>query len=332
MPAFNAEAYIFESLQSILEQTYIDFELIIIDDASTDSTGAIVRSLHDVRLKYYRNNHNCGLAASLNKGIAISKGTYIARIDADDIATPDRLGKQVVFLDQNSEVGVVGSNARYFYTDGSPSVVAYFPENHADIKLQSFFSAPFSHPTVMLRRSAFDLLDQWYNPDYESAEDFELWTRLLEVTNGANIQEVLLLQRRHAQSVTHRPASRRRQLHNTIRAMYKAQKALCPLLTEQATKRTLEFSLGRVTFLDVYETYECICQALILSENSECAFGAACNNLIVRSLKHDASAHKALYIKRLPSVFVKLPRILPRILRFVCYRLYRTTRSYLPFK
>ena len=114
MPAYNAEKYIREAIDSILAQTYTDFEFIIIDDASTDATASIVESYSDERIRFFRNEHNMGVANTLNRGLDLAVGEYIARMDSDDISLPERFAKQVEFMDTHTDVIVCGSNAIVF--------------------------------------------------------------------------------------------------------------------------------------------------------------------------------------------------------------------------
>ena len=119
MPAYNAENYIREAIDSILAQTFRDFEFLIIDDGSTDHTVEIIRSYSDSRIRLYQNERNMGVAATLNRGLDLARGEYIARMDADDISLPERFAKQAAYMDAHPDVAVCGSNIILF-SEGAP--------------------------------------------------------------------------------------------------------------------------------------------------------------------------------------------------------------------
>jgi glycosyltransferase involved in cell wall biosynthesis len=130
MPVYNTEMYLKEAIDSILNQTFRDFEFIVINDGSTDSTSDIIESYSDPRIIYLQNEKNLGVATSLNKGLSIAKGTYIARMDGDDVSRCDRLEKQVAFMDANPEIGVCGT---WLETIGDRNEVWSPPRNHDQI-------------------------------------------------------------------------------------------------------------------------------------------------------------------------------------------------------
>lgn len=198
MPVYNGEKYLKEALESILNQTFKDFELIVIDDGSTDKSEEIIKSFSDQRIVYLDNGSNLGLSKSFNRGIQAAQGDYIARMDADDIALKERFEKQLNFLKDNPEVGVVGSNIQIMGT----SKVFKRPEKHLAIKWQCLLSTPVVHPAVMARVRVFK--DNPYNEALHNSEDFELWSRLIFDKNikFANLQEPLLLYRVSKKSFT----------------------------------------------------------------------------------------------------------------------------------
>ena len=214
MSVYNGESYLREAIESILNQNYTDFEFIIIDDASTDATAAILDGFDDLRIVRSRNEENIGLTRSLNKGLATAQGDYIARMDADDISLPERLGKQVDFLEAHPEVGVLGSAVHVINNNGDLSHIWRLPAEHAVIRWRLCFNDPIAHPTAMMRREALERVGG-YDADFVSAQDYDLWRRLSHVTQLSNLQEVLLLLRRHEACVTH--AHRPKQLENSIR-------------------------------------------------------------------------------------------------------------------
>ena len=151
MPVYNGEKYLEEAIDSVLAQTLPDFEFLIIDDGSTDKTPQILKSYTDTRLRLFHQN-NRGLTRSLNKGIQFSGGEYVARMDADDIALPERLEKQVKFLDEHPEIGVVGSFHCEVSASLQKSIVKKFPTEDSAIRKTLIKENPFSHPTVIMRK------------------------------------------------------------------------------------------------------------------------------------------------------------------------------------
>ena len=149
MPVYNGGKYIREAIKSILSQSFTDFEFLIIDDGSTDNSVGIVQSFSDNRIRLIKNNCNIGIAESLNKGIESSKGEYIVRMDADDISFPDRIKKQVAFMDANPEVGVSGT---WIKTISSVNECTWFTLSEPDlVRCHLLFGCPLAHPTVILR-------------------------------------------------------------------------------------------------------------------------------------------------------------------------------------
>ncbi|RZJ82486.1 MAG: glycosyltransferase [Flavobacterium sp.] len=198
MSAFNQEAYIRDAVKSILEQSFLDFELIVIDDGSTDQTLKVLDEFSDKRLKIFANEKNQGLIFSLNRGVKLSEGSkYIARMDSDDISRPDRFKKQVEFLDEFDEVGVLGTAMRYF---GDLNTSRKYLENDVDIKSLFLFTNPISHPTVFFRSNLGDAIN--YDNAFPGYEDYALWISLINKTKFHNLPEELLLYRRHNSNVT----------------------------------------------------------------------------------------------------------------------------------
>ncbi|WP_202703967.1 MULTISPECIES: glycosyltransferase [Flavobacterium] len=200
MPVYNCELYIEEAIDSILNQTFSDFEFIIIDDASLDSTVSIIKNYNDPRIQLIVKPQNSGLTNSLNFGLSIAKGEYIARMDGDDISLPERFVKQVAFLDKNPETVLIGT---YFKIIGKDKIVVV-PEDHDDIKLAMLKDCCIGHPTVMMRKSYLDRFALIYDTQKEPAEDYDLWTRLLAVGKLYNLPEVLLNYRVHNSQVSHK--------------------------------------------------------------------------------------------------------------------------------
>jgi glycosyltransferase involved in cell wall biosynthesis len=217
LPVFNGARYLKGALGSVIAQSYKDFELLVIDDGSTDQTPAIVTSFHDMRIKYLRHNKNEGLIASLNEGIALSEGEYIARMDADDICDPRRLSLQTEFLDHNPDVGVVGTAVRLMDDNGRPGLAYVFPEEHEAILWAMAFLCPIAHPSVMMRRGLVSE-SGGYSRAVLHAEDYDLWERLSTKTRMANLPLKLLNLRKHEASVTSREAKRHNETARAVSA------------------------------------------------------------------------------------------------------------------
>lgn len=192
MSVFNGEKYIREALESVLSQSFENFEFIIIDDGSTDLSLPIIKDYasKDQRIILI-SRENKGLVFSLNEGISKARGQYIARMDADDICHLDRFQEQVAFLDQNEEIGVCGSWAEVF-GDNVKTRVLKHPATTKELKPKLLFSVCFAHPTVMMRRKTLEQFNLSYDKDALHVEDYELWIRLAEKTQLANLQKVLL--------------------------------------------------------------------------------------------------------------------------------------------
>lgn len=198
MPVYNCELYIKEAIDSILNQTFTDFEFIIIDDASTDKTVDIIKTYSDERIKLIVKPLNTGYTNSLNYGLQVAKGEYIARMDGDDISLPERFSKQVDFLDENPEIALCGTALRIIGSD----IIICYPEEHNSIKLNLLKRNCITHPSVMLRKCILDKYSFIYDIAKEPAEDYDLWIRLSAVSKLYNLQEVLLNYRIHEPQVS----------------------------------------------------------------------------------------------------------------------------------
>jgi glycosyltransferase involved in cell wall biosynthesis len=193
MPVFNGERFLREAVESILNQTFADFEFVIIDDGSTDATAAILKSYSkcDLRVKVHR-QENEGIVASLNRGCILARGEYIARMDADDVSAPQRFERQVVLLDRNPQVGLVGCGM-YDNIDASGAVLytSYLPEDNDTIQRTLVQRWCFLHPSIMFRRALVREVG-FYRKEFEGAEDHDFILRLLEHCQAHNLQESLI--------------------------------------------------------------------------------------------------------------------------------------------
>lgn len=191
MAVFNGERFIKSTIESILQQDYPNFELIIVDDCSNDRTVDIILSYQDKRIILLQNKKNMRLAYSLNKAITKSSGYYIARMDADDICTKERFSKQVEYMENNPTVSVLGGYAKQF---GAAHKILKYPVEHEAIKVELLFSNPMCHPAVMFRK---DSIAEWYNSQITAGQDYELWSRLIWKARFHNLEDTLLFYRIH---------------------------------------------------------------------------------------------------------------------------------------
>lgn len=203
MPIFNAQRFLEPAIHSILEQTHKNFELIIVDDGSKDESWDIVTRLGkaDARIHLIRLQKNQGISIACNTGLNVARGKYIARMDSDDVSLPDRLSRQVKFMETHPNIGVLGGGMRFMAESGKLSGIS--PQFFGDLAIRwnLFFESPFFHPTVILRKSLLDEYGLQYDPSYsQGAEDYELWSRLLQVTKGENLQDIVLHYRLHPNS------------------------------------------------------------------------------------------------------------------------------------
>lgn len=228
MPVYNAAPFLRAAVDSILGQTFGDFELLAIDDGSTDASHAILESYRDPRVRLVTNERNLGIVATLNRGLELANGQYVARMDADDLSRPDRLARQVAYLEAHPEVGVCGGWCRQFGTVRAATI--RYPERHEAIMANLLFGNALAHPTVMMRRMI--LAQQGFHyENFRHAEDYELWLRLSRVTQLHNLQVVLLDYRVSGSSLTH---VNRGPLAETVRAIMRLQlEALGLVVTDE---------------------------------------------------------------------------------------------------
>ena len=202
LPVYNGERYIKETIDSLLSQTFREFELIVINDASTDGTVSIIKQYADSRITLVHNETNRGLIYTLNRGLTLCRGKYISRIDSDDIALPDRLQTQYDFMETHPETGICGCSIEIFNEEKKHTQRVDFASSDLDIRAFAFFQSPFNHPSSMLRKSVLDQHRLQYPEIYLHAEDYGLWIEMLKYTQGANIPKVLTRYRKHENSIT----------------------------------------------------------------------------------------------------------------------------------
>ncbi|QWD91096.1 glycosyltransferase [Polynucleobacter sp. MWH-Braz-FAM2G] len=194
LPVYNGASFLAASIESILSQSFEDFELLILNDGSTDDSAAIARTYADERIRYFE-HPNMGLAATLNKGAYIARGEFLFRQDQDDLSYPERFALQVAYLDKHPDVAVLGTWARIF-VDGDSAVTYRYhrhPTTHVAIAFNSIFDSTFVHSSVAMRRSAFEAIGGYScDPLRQPPEDFELWSRMCRQYRVANLDKVLI--------------------------------------------------------------------------------------------------------------------------------------------
>jgi len=192
MAVYNGEKFLKEAINSILSQTFVEFEFLIINDGSIDGTDSIIKNLQDERITYVINEKNIGCVQSFNKGMLLAKADIIARMDADDISKPTRLKKQFDFLNDNPEIDIIGSHITLIDETSEKIGSHAYPISNNEIKANLLFGSPFAHPSVMFKNDKFRIFNLSYLEEYKHAEDYDLWQRALIKLKGANYDEPLL--------------------------------------------------------------------------------------------------------------------------------------------
>ena len=218
MSVYNGEKFLKEAIDSILAQTYTDFEFVIYDDCSTDRTSSIINSYDDSRIVYRKNTVNQGLTRNLADGVSRSKADYIARMDADDIAFPNRLEKQIVWMDAHLDYTILGTPVLYFRDTLGDLGIAYQPTDDATIKATLLISFTLMHPTIMIRRNDLVFHNLNYNPDYWCSQDHALYLDCIrEKLKFSNLSEPLLHMRSHLESISRAKSSRQQECSQRAR-------------------------------------------------------------------------------------------------------------------
>jgi glycosyltransferase involved in cell wall biosynthesis len=226
MPVYNCGRYLAEAIHSILDQSFTDFELIVVNDGSTDDTEDVIRSIVDDRIRYMA-GPNQGISTALNTGLAMARAPLIARMDGDDVSLPSRLQEQVTFLRSHPEVGMVGTWATVTDMHGEPVSALRHPCTHARISYSLLYDSPFVHPSVMFRRSVIDAVGT-YDTSARTYEDLDLWSRMMGVTRFANIPVELIRYREVPTSISRTTKREHRVLEHRRRTMAEQLPGLDP--------------------------------------------------------------------------------------------------------
>ena len=230
------------ALASILRQTVADLEVIVVDDASTDATPETLAALDDPRVRMLRNDEQLGLAGSLNRALDEARGRFVARMDADDVAFGDWLERGVRLLESRARLGIVGSGVLDIDGDGRPLDLHLHDAGRAAMRWRSLFSSPVFHNTVLLRRDVLERHGLRYDAAYGESEDYELWTRLLDVADGDCIEAPLVLHRLHPRQASRRRGDLQRTLADEISLRQIARVA--PELGEREARLARAVSFG----------------------------------------------------------------------------------------
>jgi len=227
MPVYNGMRFLASSIDSILQQTFRDFEFLIIDDGSTDGSADYLENLSDPRIRVIRQAENLGIRRTYNNGLSQSKGTYIAIMDQDDLSIPTRLERQFEFMESHPDVGLCGTQITLFGDRPAASWVRYFSQD--DLKIALLFENPVCHPSVMLRARVLREHGLEY-PDYPFAEEYALWFRIAAHSKISNLADTLLQYRTHPNQVSRRrsetqSASARRTVKEQLLALGVAHSA-----------------------------------------------------------------------------------------------------------
>ncbi|MFZ1290715.1 MAG: glycosyltransferase [Melioribacteraceae bacterium] len=215
LPVYNGEKFLATSIRSILNQTYKDFEFLIIDDGSTDNTDNVVKYFDDNRIKYIKKNHT-GLADTLNFGLKIAKYDWIARMDADDISHPKRFEIQIKFAIENPQYDIISS--WYVIFDEKINYVIKIPEFSDQIKNSLVLFSSVCHPSAIFKKDILLSLGGYYTT--EVYEDYEIWLRIKEKVEFYNLQMILLLVRKNINSLTNYNFLRNKKIHYIIQEKY----------------------------------------------------------------------------------------------------------------
>lgn len=238
MPVYNTkEEYLREAIESILNQTYTDFEFIIVNDGSTNNAEEVILSYQDQRIRYHK-QENLGLSKTRNRLLELSEGEYLAFMDSDDISLPQRLEKQVNVLDHNPQVGVVGGWLEQF--QGKSDIWKYIEKPR--ILDFYFYGNQFAQPLAMIRKSFLQKYGLRYNEDYPPAEDYELWSRAVRYMEFYNIPEVLLKYRWHESNISQTKEKEQKALAQKVQ-----NNILSYVCSDTNARRILEYAYIKIS-------------------------------------------------------------------------------------
>lgn len=313
MPVYNGEKFLKESIDSVLNQTFSDFKLLVLDDNSQDQTAKILEDYQhkDSRIEVITKSKNVGPANLRNEGIEIAKTEFIALLDADDIALPTRFEKQIDFLNTNSEYGVCGTWFTFFGDKENKTIKHH--EAHDTLKVEMLSNCCIGNPTVMFKKS--HLGDLRFDNQYVPAEDYGLWSQLIANTKFHNIQESLLFYRWHPNNISQTKADNLRTSEVLIRAKQLEHIGI------QSTDPDLDFYVNTVSLQrkqsseSIIKTIKAANKLIELNKKqnyyNQAIFEKHIEKIIVRSIRNAKHFDKFLYryIKNESEYFSKIPTI-----------------------
>jgi glycosyltransferase involved in cell wall biosynthesis len=238
LSTYNNERYLKSAIRSILRQTFTDFELIVVNDGSTDRTADILRHLRDSRLRVITHQHNQGKVASCNQAIRQAQGEFIARMDGDDLIHPCKLAAQVAYLRQHPQVVLIGTRMKRI---GGRTY--HYPLDHATISASLLVENVISQPSVMWRRQFFLQHQLHYDPHFDVAEDYDLWTRVAQIGQIANLPQVYHYYRWHPHQESH--LKRAQQNRHAASIVYRQLRRLLPQVQRDQILFWFDFSQAK---------------------------------------------------------------------------------------
>jgi len=259
MPAYNCENFIGESIQAVLDQTFNDFEFIIINDGSTDRTKEKILSFQDPRIRFFEKERNSGIVKTLNKGLALAKGKYILRTDADDISLSGMIAELVGFMEAHPDHIICGGNMKLI---GGDKIFTY-PSNNEELKVYALNSCPFSHSTVIFKKQVIDDNSLQYDEAIKDGEDYGLWSVLLPLGKFHNLENVTLLYRESPGQVTSQKIYS--QTHIAAREkIFAIHASKYFKLEEEDIQRYVRFTMNKeITSLEELEKIGSLCRQIL---------------------------------------------------------------------
>ena len=250
MPVYRTnEQFLRKAIESILNQTFTDFELLIVDDCPAEPRADVVKSYQDPRIKYYQNECNLGISEARNRLMELAQGEYLAVFDHDDVSLPTRLEQQVAFLDQHPDYGVVSCQCKSLIS-GKPIT---HPCSDEEIRVDLMLNCSLMHPATMLRKSVLNQHHIQYEEQFSPSEDYALFCRLIPYTKFCNLNEVLFLYRDHEGNTSHLQQERMQKATLAIHAQVRtANPALYQTYQNLVTERTKYKLFGFLPVITVY--------------------------------------------------------------------------------
>ena len=303
----NGGPYVRAAIESALKQTVTDLELIVVDDASTDATAAVLAGIDDGRLRVLRNDERQGLASSLNRGLDEARGRFVARLDADDVALPARIERQLHRIRARPTVAIVGSGVLELDDSGRLGPSHAMPAGSVEVRWASLFSSPFFHPTVLVERDVLERHGLRYDADFEESEDYELWARLLEVADGDNLPAPLVLYRVHASQASRR----RRELQRSfqLRVARRQIAAMAPGLSPSEFE--LAWQVGVAAEIGAGEAEAAAAAYVELARGFEQRWGSAARPRAARELARVATRASGAVRRRILGQALRLDPTFP---------------------